>query len=165
MHTMKFWIYIYKADIWRNLFSWRLTCIYAACKAEENHVSAEELGKGIEQDHHMILNNEMLVLQAWISHTLTFSYMLNMSNTLILLSVVAESRIWSHCLCTISRSWRLYRWYGGSFGELFLSKKRTTNIYIFSSLLYPCILQYSFYFLLHIFILYQCHLMEVFITL
>lgn len=41
-----------------------LTCIYAACKAEENHVSAEELGKGIEQDHHMILDNEMLVLQS-----------------------------------------------------------------------------------------------------
>ncbi|KAK6116298.1 hypothetical protein DH2020_049925 [Rehmannia glutinosa] len=40
----------------------RLTCIYAACKAEENHVSAEELGKGIEQDHQMILNNEMLSL-------------------------------------------------------------------------------------------------------
>ncbi|WMV11989.1 hypothetical protein MTR67_005374 [Solanum verrucosum] len=43
-----------------------LTCIYAACKAEENHVSAEELGKGIGQDHHVILNNEMLVFQAWI---------------------------------------------------------------------------------------------------
>uniref|UniRef100_M1AK80 CAK associated cyclinH homolog n=1 Tax=Solanum tuberosum TaxID=4113 RepID=M1AK80_SOLTU len=42
-----------------------LTCIYAACKAEENHVSAEELGKGIGQDHHVILNNEMLVFQAW----------------------------------------------------------------------------------------------------
>ncbi|XP_073124919.1 cyclin-H1-1 [Henckelia pumila] len=41
-----------------------LTCIYAACKAEENHVSAEELGKGIEQDHQMILNNEMLVFQS-----------------------------------------------------------------------------------------------------
>ncbi|XP_012830828.1 PREDICTED: cyclin-H1-1 isoform X2 [Erythranthe guttata] len=41
-----------------------LTCIYAACKAEENHVSAEELGKGIEQDHQVILNNEMLVLQS-----------------------------------------------------------------------------------------------------
>ncbi|KAL6529853.1 hypothetical protein OROGR_015476 [Orobanche gracilis] len=40
-----------------------LTCIYAACKAEENYVSAEEPGKGIEQDHQMILNNEMLVLQ------------------------------------------------------------------------------------------------------
>ncbi|CAK9140578.1 unnamed protein product [Ilex paraguariensis] len=37
-----------------------LTCIYTACKAEENHVSAEELGKGIEQDHRMILNNEMI---------------------------------------------------------------------------------------------------------
>ncbi|XP_047340963.1 cyclin-H1-1 [Impatiens glandulifera] len=41
-----------------------LTCIYAACKAEENHVSAEELGKGIEQDHQIILNNEMLVYQS-----------------------------------------------------------------------------------------------------
>ncbi|KAG5550644.1 hypothetical protein RHGRI_015555 [Rhododendron griersonianum] len=39
-----------------------LTCIYAACKAEENHVSAEELGKAIEQDHQMILNNEMISL-------------------------------------------------------------------------------------------------------
>ncbi|KAF6139131.1 hypothetical protein GIB67_009974 [Kingdonia uniflora] len=28
-----------------------LTCIYASCKIEENHVSAEELGKGIQQDH------------------------------------------------------------------------------------------------------------------
>ncbi|KAL8473972.1 hypothetical protein ACS0TY_030021 [Phlomoides rotata] len=41
-----------------------LTCIYAACKAEENHVSAEELGKGIEQDHQIILDNEMLVIQS-----------------------------------------------------------------------------------------------------
>ncbi|KAM7481850.1 hypothetical protein LguiB_006433 [Lonicera macranthoides] len=41
-----------------------LTCIYTACKAEENHVLAEELGRGIEQDHHTILNNEMLVLQS-----------------------------------------------------------------------------------------------------
>ncbi|KAJ0905786.1 putative cyclin [Helianthus annuus] len=41
-----------------------LTCIYTACKAEENHVSAEELGKGIDQDHQVILNNEMIVLQA-----------------------------------------------------------------------------------------------------
>ncbi|KAF8394539.1 hypothetical protein HHK36_020750 [Tetracentron sinense] len=43
-----------------------LTCIYASCKVEENHVSAEELGKGIQQDHQMILNNEMIVLQACI---------------------------------------------------------------------------------------------------
>ncbi|KAL5712872.1 Cyclin-H1-1 [Ranunculus cassubicifolius] len=41
-----------------------LTCIYASCKIEENHVSAEELGKGIKQDHQLILNNEMLVLQS-----------------------------------------------------------------------------------------------------
>ncbi|KAD5317655.1 hypothetical protein E3N88_17601 [Mikania micrantha] len=39
-----------------------LTCIYTACKAEENHVSAEELGKGIDQDHQVILNNEMISL-------------------------------------------------------------------------------------------------------
>ncbi|XP_008811991.1 cyclin-H1-1 isoform X2 [Phoenix dactylifera] len=41
-----------------------LTCIYASCKVEENHVSAEELGKGIQQDHQMILNNEMIVYQS-----------------------------------------------------------------------------------------------------
>ncbi|KAG6775064.1 hypothetical protein POTOM_018490 [Populus tomentosa] len=47
------------------LYFKRLTCIYAACKIEENHVSAEELGKGISQDHQMILNYEMIVYQAW----------------------------------------------------------------------------------------------------
>ncbi|CAN1219890.1 CYCH1-1 [Linum perenne] len=41
-----------------------LTCIYTACKIEENHVSAEELGKGISQDHQMILNFELIVLQS-----------------------------------------------------------------------------------------------------
>ncbi|CAB4290974.1 unnamed protein product [Prunus armeniaca] len=41
-----------------------LTCIYEACKIEENHVLAEELGKGISQDHQMILNNEMIVYQS-----------------------------------------------------------------------------------------------------
>lgn len=41
-----------------------LTCIYCSCKIEENHVSAEELGKGIQQDHQIILNNEMIVLQS-----------------------------------------------------------------------------------------------------
>ncbi|EOY11455.1 Cyclin-H1-1 isoform 1 [Theobroma cacao] len=41
-----------------------LTCVYAACKIEENHVSAEELGKGISQDHQMILNYEMIVYQS-----------------------------------------------------------------------------------------------------
>lgn len=47
----------------RGLLHCRLTCIYASCKVEENHVSAEELGKGIQQDHQVILNNEMVVLQ------------------------------------------------------------------------------------------------------
>eukprot|EP00252_Welwitschia_mirabilis_P005313 TRINITY_DN15818_c0_g1_i1.p1 TRINITY_DN15818_c0_g1~~TRINITY_DN15818_c0_g1_i1.p1 ORF type:complete len:333 (+),score=72.01 TRINITY_DN15818_c0_g1_i1:456-1454(+) len=41
-----------------------LTCIYLSCKVEEFHVSAEELGKGIQQDHQVILRNEMLVLQS-----------------------------------------------------------------------------------------------------
>uniref|UniRef100_A0A0E0KIT0 Cyclin-H1-1 n=1 Tax=Oryza punctata TaxID=4537 RepID=A0A0E0KIT0_ORYPU len=41
-----------------------LTCIYSSCKVEENHVSAEELGKGIQQDHQIILNNEMIVLKS-----------------------------------------------------------------------------------------------------
>ncbi|KAK9146878.1 hypothetical protein Sjap_006781 [Stephania japonica] len=41
-----------------------LTCVYASCKVEENHVSAEELGKGIQQDHQVILNNEMIVFQS-----------------------------------------------------------------------------------------------------
>ncbi|OMO68793.1 hypothetical protein CCACVL1_19830 [Corchorus capsularis] len=41
-----------------------LTCVYAACKIEENHVSAEELGKGISQDHQVILNYEMVVYQS-----------------------------------------------------------------------------------------------------
>ncbi|KAK6911559.1 Cyclin, C-terminal domain 2, partial [Dillenia turbinata] len=40
-----------------------LTCIYVARKIEENHVSAEELGKGISQDHQVILNNEMISLE------------------------------------------------------------------------------------------------------
>ncbi|GAB4835819.1 Cyclin-H1-1 [Ancistrocladus abbreviatus] len=48
----------------KRFYLYWLTCVYAACKIEENHVSAEELGKGIQQDHQMILNNEMLVLQS-----------------------------------------------------------------------------------------------------
>uniref|UniRef100_A0A453HBG6 Cyclin-like domain-containing protein n=1 Tax=Aegilops tauschii subsp. strangulata TaxID=200361 RepID=A0A453HBG6_AEGTS len=45
-----------------------LTCVYASCKVEENHVSAEELGKGIQQDHQIILNNEMIVLKVCHFH-------------------------------------------------------------------------------------------------
>ncbi|KAI5398534.1 Cyclin-H1-1, variant 2 [Lathyrus oleraceus] len=56
-----------------------LTCIYAACKIEENHVSAEELGKGISQDHQMILNNEMIVYQAWTG--LEYQIVLEFCNT------------------------------------------------------------------------------------
>ncbi|TKY73780.1 Cyclin-H1-1 protein [Spatholobus suberectus] len=41
-----------------------LACIYAACKIEESYVSAEELSKGILQDHQMILNYEMIVYQS-----------------------------------------------------------------------------------------------------
>ncbi|XP_073226966.1 cyclin-H1-1-like isoform X1 [Cicer arietinum] len=41
-----------------------LTCIYAACKIEENLVSAEELGKRVSQDHEIVLCNEMIVYQS-----------------------------------------------------------------------------------------------------
>jgi len=50
----------------------RLTCVYASCKVEENHVSAEELGKGIQQDHQIILNNEMILLKVCHFHILFF---------------------------------------------------------------------------------------------
>lgn len=52
----------------------RLTCIYTACKIEENHVSAEELGKGISQDHQMILNYEMLVLQVYYGSSIFVNF-------------------------------------------------------------------------------------------
>ncbi|KAF5454060.1 hypothetical protein F2P56_023754 [Juglans regia] len=39
-------------------------CKTIACKIKENHVSAEELGKGISQDHQLIPNNEMIVYQS-----------------------------------------------------------------------------------------------------
>jgi cyclin H len=41
----------------------RLTCIYLSCKVEEFHVSADELGKGIQQDPQVVLKNELTVLQ------------------------------------------------------------------------------------------------------
>lgn len=53
-----------------RLSSYRLTCVYASCKVEENHVSAEELGKGIQQDHQIILNNEMILLKVCHFHIL-----------------------------------------------------------------------------------------------
>jgi cyclin H len=40
-----------------------LTCIYLSCKVEEFHVSADELGKGIQQDPQVVLKNELTVLQ------------------------------------------------------------------------------------------------------
>jgi hypothetical protein len=51
-----------------NVVGWgRLTCIYLSCKVEEFHVSAEELGKGIQQDPQVVLKNELTVLQASVS--------------------------------------------------------------------------------------------------
>ena len=41
----------------------RLTCIYISCKVEEFHVSAEEFGKGIQQDPQAVLKNELCLLQ------------------------------------------------------------------------------------------------------
>lgn len=100
----------------------RLTCIYAACKAEENHVSAEELGKGIEQDHQVILNNEMLVLQARVLIRVSF---LNLVSLLFQMSwqhitFFAESGIWSYCLCTLSCTWWFCQWCWGLFWILLL---------------------------------------------
>lgn len=40
-----------------------LTCIYISCKVEEFHVSAEEFGKGIQQDPQAVLKNELCLLQ------------------------------------------------------------------------------------------------------
>ena len=52
----------------KHIYVSQVDVIYKACKAKENHVSAEELGEGIEQDHHVILNNEMVDLQACEFH-------------------------------------------------------------------------------------------------
>ncbi|XP_074288014.1 cyclin-H1-1-like [Silene latifolia] len=41
-----------------------LTCVYLACKIEENHSSSEDLGKIIQLDHQLILDIEMLVLRS-----------------------------------------------------------------------------------------------------
>lgn len=66
---IQFVFFFYQLDM--KLISFlldRLTCIYSSCKVEENHVSAEELGKGIQQDHQIILNNEMIVLKVCHFH-------------------------------------------------------------------------------------------------
>ncbi len=56
---------IAKETGWSMVFWWvgRLTCIYLSCKVEEFHVSADELGKGIQQDPQVVLKNELTVLQ------------------------------------------------------------------------------------------------------
>ncbi len=56
---------IAKETGWSMVLWWvgRLTCIYLSCKVEEFHVSADELGKGIQQDPQVVLKNELTVLQ------------------------------------------------------------------------------------------------------
>lgn len=96
---------------------YRLTCIYAACKIEENHVSAEELGKGISQDHQMILNNEMIVYQAWtgLEYQIVLVRLFYILNSFMTRKrCYAESGFWSYSLCSIPLGWRFYRLYGGS---------------------------------------------------
>eukprot|EP00897_Mesotaenium_endlicherianum_P001137 jgi/Mesen1/11023/ME000098S10415 len=50
-----------------------LTCIYLACKVEEVYVSAEEFGKGINQDPEQVLTNELMVLQTLHFDLITYA--------------------------------------------------------------------------------------------
>lgn len=83
----------------------RLTCVYAACKIEENHVSAEELGKGISQDHQMILNYEMIVYQAlfWAHISLSCPFFFSVAGSKHILSC----RLWNLILSSIHHIVRL----------------------------------------------------------
>ena len=84
----------------------RLTCIYAACKIEENHVSAEELGKGISQDHQMILNNEMIVYQAWMCHTFLCCFYF-VSAFFVKYNILLSCRLWNLILSFMHRTAQL----------------------------------------------------------
>lgn len=146
---------------WIYFLVHRLTCIYAACKIEENHVSAEELGKGISQDHQLILNNEMIVYQAcrcraWYCFLYYFCFSLSDAYTFTLKDfkiwtysfIFSEFRIWSYCLCTVSLHWWFCQWYGGklinpnpffllifSFVILYI-RKAHLSLYFFSLILF-----------------------------
>ncbi|XP_044471940.1 cyclin-H1-1 isoform X2 [Mangifera indica] len=96
-----------------------LTCVYAACKIEENHVSAEELGKGISQDHQMILNYEMIVYQAWVVWNLILLFMLHTGHLKVL------SLIWRSdwLICFVYRCFSLiYEFCQATNGQLQMLK-------------------------------------------
>lgn len=65
-------------------------------------------------------------------------------NRLILIFVIAESRVRPYCLCTISSTGRLYQWCGGFFSVTVYCEKRTTEM--FSLLLFACVLLFFFFF-------------------
>ena len=50
-----------------------LTSIYVACKVEENYVSAEEIGKGMQEDHNKVLAAELSILASLEFQLVTYS--------------------------------------------------------------------------------------------
>lgn len=50
-----------------------LTSIYVACKVEENYVSAEEIGKGMQEDHNKVLAAELSILAGLEFQLVTYS--------------------------------------------------------------------------------------------
>ena len=50
-----------------------LTSIYIACKVEENYVSAEEIGKGMQEDHNKVLAAELSILASLEFQLVTYS--------------------------------------------------------------------------------------------
>lgn len=45
-----------------------LTCVYLACKCEEHHIEADELGKQVNRESSIILQNELAVLESLKFH-------------------------------------------------------------------------------------------------
>jgi len=45
-----------------------LTCVYLACKCEEHHIEADELGKQVNRESSFILQNELAVLESLKFH-------------------------------------------------------------------------------------------------
>ncbi|KAG6545329.1 hypothetical protein Mapa_013178 [Marchantia paleacea] len=77
-----------------------LTCIYLSCKVEEFHVSAEELGKGIQQDPQVVLKNEMTVLQCLNFELIVYApyrsldgYIFDLENSVQVMGAVAVKNV------------------------------------------------------------------------
>lgn len=115
-------VYCMEIPVNQLLFD-RLTCVYTSCKVEENHVSAEELGKGINQDPQIILKNEMVLLKVHYSHICFLSTSKQPEYDIKFLFWLPDFRFWSHCFFTISIYWRIYWWPGGKIHVLVLYRK------------------------------------------